>query len=77
MKTYIYLVKSYLRLQNDKTPTSKMRERAQALWATDTREEAVLDVKNFLKKENIDYSHLYKQYWYIQKVELFKSLSND
>lgn len=77
MKTYIYLVKKYIRFYDDETPTREMRERAQILWATDTREEAVLDVKNFLKKENIEYCDLYKTYWYIQKVELFKALSND
>lgn len=77
MKTYIYLVKNYMRFYDDEIPTREMRKRAQVLWATDTREEAVLEVKNFLKKENIEYSDLYKEYWFIQKLELFKALSND
>lgn len=77
MKTEIYLVKSYMRFYDDETPTRKMRDKATALWATDTREEAVEDVRHFLQKENREANDLYKKYWYIQKVELFKALSND
>lgn len=77
MKTYIYLVKSYMRFQDDETPTRDMREKATALWATDTREEAVEDVRYFLQKENREANDLYKKYWYIQKVEFFKALSKD
>ncbi|MBR2556437.1 MAG: hypothetical protein IKE94_16440 [Aeriscardovia sp.] len=77
MKTNIYLVKSYMRFHDDETPTRDMREKATALWATDTREEAVEDVRYFLQKENREANDLYKKYWYIQKLELFKALSND
>ena len=77
MKTNIYLVKSYMRFHDDETPTRDMREKATALWATDTREEAVEDVRYFLQKENREANDLYKKYWYIQKLELFEALSND
>lgn len=77
MKTKIYLVKNYLRFPEDETPTRKMRMKATALWATDTREEAAQDVRDFVKKEKQEANDLYKKYWYIQEVELFKALSKD
>ena len=77
MKTKIYLVKNYLRFQNDETPTREMRKRANVLWATDTREEAVEDVRENVMKEKRRIFDNYKKYWYIQEVDLFKALSND
>lgn len=77
MKTKIYLVKNYMRFNDDETPTRKMRERATALWATDTREEAAQNVCYFVKKEKQEANDLYKKYWYIQEIELYKALSND
>ena len=77
MKTKIYLVKKYLRFYDDETPTRDMRERAQVFWATDTREAAAQDVREFKKRENNHDNRLYKCYWFIQEVELFKALSKD
>ena len=77
MKQKIYLVKKYIRFFYDKTPTCEMRERPQVLWATDTREEAAQDVRDFLKKGKNESVDTYKKYWFIQEVELFKALSND
>ena len=77
METKIYLVKWYLRWYDDKTPTSEMRQKAEALWATETREEAARDVRKAVKKDKEDACDLYKKYWYIQEVELIKALSND
>ena len=77
MKTKIYLVKNYLRFQDDETPTREMRKRATVLWATDTSEEAVEDVRENVMKEKRRIFDNYKKYWYIQEVDLFKALSND
>ena len=77
MKTNIYLVKSYMRFHDDETPTREMRMKATALWATGTREEAAQDVRDFVKEDKQKANDLYKKYWYIQEVELFKALSND
>lgn len=77
MKTNIYLVKSYMRFHDDETPTREMRMKATPVWATETREEAAQDVRDFLKKETREVCDLYKKYWFIQEVELFKALSND
>ena len=54
-----------------------MRKRATVLWATDTREEAVEDVRENVMKETRRNFDNYKKYWYIQEVDLFKALSND
>lgn len=77
METKIYLVKMYLRWFDDETPTRDMRKRADVLFATDTREEVVRDVRIFVKEEKQEARDLYKKYWYIQEVELFKALSID
>lgn len=77
MKTKIYLVKNYMRFNDDETPTREMRERATALWATGTREEAAQDVREYVKEEKQKANDLYKKYWYIQEIELYKALSND
>lgn len=77
MRTKIYLVKSYMRFYDDKTPTREMREKATALWANGTREEAAQDVRKNVKEDKQEANDLYKKYWYIQEVELFKALSKD
>jgi hypothetical protein len=77
MKTNIYLVKNYMRFYDDETPTREMREKATALWATTTREEAAQDVRKAVKEEKQEPNDLYKKYWYIQEIELFKALSKD
>lgn len=77
MKTKIYLVKSYMRFYDEETPTREMRMKATALWATGTREEAAEDVREFVKEDKQKANDLYKKYWYIQEVELFKALSID
>lgn len=77
MKTKIYLVKNYMRFDYDVTPTRDMREKAHTVWATETREEAAQDVRELVKKEKQEANDLYKKYWYIQEVVLFKALSND
>lgn len=77
MKTKIYLVKNYMRFNDDETPTREMREKATALWATDTREDAAQDVREFVKKEKQEANDLYKKYWYIEEIELFKALSKN
>ena len=77
MKTKIYLVKNYMRFNDDETPTREMRERATALWATETREKAAQDVRNVVKEEKQEANNLYKMYWFIEEIELFKALSND
>lgn len=75
MKQNIYLVKNYIRFKDDVTPTREMRNRATAVWATETREEAAQDVRDFLKKENREACDLYKKYWFIQEISLFKDIS--
>ena len=77
MKTKIYLVKSYMRFYYDETPTREMRVRATPHWATETREEAAQDVRMYVKEEKQEANDLYKKYWYIQEINLFKALSND
>ena len=77
MKTKIYLVKSYMRFNDDETPTREMRERAIPYWATETREEAAQDVRKYVKEEKQEANNLYKKYWFIEEIELFKALSND
>ena len=77
MKTKIYLVKNYMRFNDDETPTREMRERATALWATETREEAAQDVRKAVKEEKQEPNDLYKKYWFIDEIELFKALSNN
>ena len=77
MKTNIYLVKWYMRWYDDKTSTRDMRKRADALWATGTREEAAHDVRKLVKEQKQDDCDLYKKYWFIEEVELFQALSND
>lgn len=76
MKTNIYLVKSYMRFHDDEIPTREMRERARAIFATDTREEAAQDVRRFVKEEKQEANDLYTKYWFIEEIELFKALSN-
>lgn len=76
MKTNIYLVKSYMRFHDDETPTREMRMKATPVWATETREEAAQDVRDFLNKENREACDLYKKYWYIQEIALYKDISN-
>ena len=77
MKTKIYLVKNYMRFNDDETPTREMRERATALWATETREEAAQDVRKAVKEEKQEPNDLYKKYWFIEEIDLFKALSNN
>lgn len=77
MKTNIYLVKSYMRFHDDETPTREMRMKASPLYATETREEAVEDVLDFVKRQKRDSCDLYKKYWFIQETALFIALSND
>ena len=77
MKTNIYLVKSYLRFNDDKTPTREMRMKASPLYATETREDAVEDVLDFVKREKRESRDLYKKYWFIQETALFIALSNN
>ena len=77
MKTKIYLVKNYMRFHDDETPTMEMRERATALWATETREEAAQDVRKAVKEEKQEPNDLYKKYWFIEEIDLFKALSNN
>ena len=77
MKTKIYLVKWYFRWYDDKTPTKNMRKRATALWATETREEAARYVRKAIKKDKQISCNLYKKYWFIEEIDLFKALSND
>lgn len=77
MEAIIYLVKWYIRWYDDKTPTKDMRKRADVLWATETREEAAQDVRKAIKKDKQVSCDLYKKYWFIQEVGIFKALSND
>ena len=77
MKTKIYLVKSYMRFHDDETPTREMRMKATPYWATETREEAARDVREYVKLENNQDNGLYKKYWFIQEAVLFKALSKD
>ena len=77
METKIYLVTNYMRWYDDKTPTRDMRKRAHALWSTDTKEEAAQDVRKLVKEQKQDACDLYKKYWFIQEIKLFKALSED
>lgn len=77
METKIYLVKMHVRFHDDETPTRNMRKRAQALFATDTREEAAQDVRKYVKEEKGISRGLYKKYWFIEEIALLKALSND
>ena len=77
MKTKIYLVKSYMRFNDDVTPTWRMRNRSSVLYATSTKEEAAEDVRDLVKSEKREACDLYKKYFFIEEIKLFKALSND
>ena len=77
METKIYLVKTYMRFDDDETPTREMRKKAYVLWATDTREEAAQDVRQFVKEQKDQDYIFYKKYWFIEEIVLIKALSND
>lgn len=77
MKQKIYLVKKYMRFHDDETPTREMRKRASVLWAVSTKQEAADDVIKAREQDNIIERRWYKEYYFIQEVDLYKALSND
>lgn len=77
MKQKIYLVKSYLKFNDDENPTRLMRKRAFILYATETKEEAAADIRDYVEREKRETNYLFKRYWFIEEITLYKALSND